>query len=1063
MDLLRGVDCLDDVQVADYLERRLAGAAVVQLQAHLDECPGCLALVSQLADPSVRAAPDGLRLGRTIASGGMGLIIEAYDTHLRRTIALKVPRTLDAGVRRRFEREVHVTARLQHPAILPVYAAGTLGAGEPYYAMRLVDGQSLDAVIAAASSLEARLPLLRVVTQVAGAIAYAHAQGVIHRDIKPANVLVGAFGEVVVIDWGLARVVSEPDEDVGAGLALGSPGPQLDGGEALTVDGAIIGTPAYMAPEQARGEPATERADVYALGALLYHVLRGVPPGRGAPADLASTTPGLPRDLVAIVHEAMAVEPTARYASAAGLAADLARFEAGRLVDAHRYTAWQLFRRWAARHRTALAVGGLLATALGVTAFVASRRVEHAERTRTTQHTASGDLVGWMLEDLRQKLGKVGKLELLDGFGEKIDAYYGALGGASAALTSDDLRRWAEATEVLAEVARDSGDLVEAEARSARTLALRGQVVASAPGDADDVAALGLSHKFHAEVQVDLGATRDALASFASAEAAYVAAIAAAPERAIRHLDLAVLLAKRGEFEAGGADRAAAPDTFGRAMAALDAAMARASADATFDEERATVLLAVSRGEAAAGHLDRAVELAAQSLASAERFAQRDPSPRARTAVAASAITVGDLERDRGGLEAALVAYQRFVATFAALTQHDPANVDWQAAHALGLVRVGGLHQRRGDVQAAADAYEQGLVVRQALVDHAPENQAALRELGDSFDRLGFLAADRGALREAIARLRQGLEVTRRLSALDPAQSLYVDDVCNSLGNISELERRQGLATASLVTAREALAAAQLADQQATTLRRRRQLSKTWTHVGESLFADGQHAAGMAAYREAQAIDEAMVAAHPDDGDAHRELAGVLETLVERGTAAKPSVALAERAVAVRRAIVATAPDELLDQHQLSYGLLVLANAAMKAGDGDAAQRASHEASTIAVALSAREPDNLTWAQQVMQAAGVDGDIALERGLRPQALAAFQTAVDIAAGVLATDERVDAKVQAATYRVKLARLSAAPRRTELIAIARRDLEALAQAGVLTAEGRTLLADIRAGR
>lgn len=295
--------CLDDAEVLDYVEQRLAEASIAEIREHLDACSDCLGLVGQLAEPAPRGDSAGLTLGRTISSGGMGVIVEAVDT-LERRIAIKLPRSSDPAVRRRFDREVKITAQLQHPAIVPVYAAGTFDDGEPYYAMRLVDGVSLDIAIRRTTSLAERLALIRVVTVAASALAYAHSEAIIHRDVKPSNILVGKFGEVVVIDWGLARSLSDAAPADTDDLAIGSPRT-----EGATAAGTVLGTPAYMPPEQARGELLDERADVYALGAALYHVLRGQPPGANAAADLATAEPGLPRDLLAIVSRAMARDP----------------------------------------------------------------------------------------------------------------------------------------------------------------------------------------------------------------------------------------------------------------------------------------------------------------------------------------------------------------------------------------------------------------------------------------------------------------------------------------------------------------------------------------------------------------------------------------------------------------------------------------------------------------------------------------------------------------------------------------------------------------------------------
>jgi serine/threonine protein kinase len=188
------------------------------------------------------------------ARGGLGRVLRAFDRRLARTVAIK-ELLHDDGVER-FEREARLSAKLQHPAIVPVYEAGWTPEGKPFYVMRLVEGRSLREAIDATRTLDERLALLGKVTTVATAVAYAHDQGVVHRDLKPSNVVVGAFGETVLIDWGLAKVMGDPDDDARSSLI------QFDNDGTTTMPGTILGTPVYMAPEQAAGREVDARADV---------------------------------------------------------------------------------------------------------------------------------------------------------------------------------------------------------------------------------------------------------------------------------------------------------------------------------------------------------------------------------------------------------------------------------------------------------------------------------------------------------------------------------------------------------------------------------------------------------------------------------------------------------------------------------------------------------------------------------------------------------------------------------------------------------------------------------
>ena len=317
-----------------------------------------------------------------LARGGGGRIVRARDLAFDRVVALKEPLDPVHGGDR-LRAEAAILASLQHPSIVPIYDHGTRLDGVPFFAMKLVDGRSLREVIRAARTLEQRLALIPQVVAVAEAVAYAHSQGVIHRDLKPANVLVGAFGETIVIDWGIAKARSTdvPAGDDRGDQATARPGPVI---ATTTGTGAILGTPAYMAPEQARGERVDARADVYALGGILYHVLAGAPPfaGRpggdviaavlaGAPEPIEQLQQRVPADLAAIVTKAMARDPADRYPTAGGFAEDLIRFETGRLVAARRYSLIARARRLVRRRAGWFAAAGLAAASAGAAILLA--------------------------------------------------------------------------------------------------------------------------------------------------------------------------------------------------------------------------------------------------------------------------------------------------------------------------------------------------------------------------------------------------------------------------------------------------------------------------------------------------------------------------------------------------------------------------------------------------------------------------------------------------------------------------------------------------------------------
>jgi serine/threonine protein kinase len=243
-------------------------------------------------------------LVRELGRGGMGIVYEVRDAELQRNVAMKV-------ASEDWAREARIVAALEHPGIVPVHDGGTLADGRFFYTMKLVRGVRLDEWMKDERSLTERL---RLFARICEPVAFAHANGVVHRDLKPENVMIGDFGAVLVMDWGVARASAEHD-------------------------GLVAGTLGYMAPEVARGERADARADVFALGAIL-----------------AFLVPDAPRPLAAIVAKAKNAEASMRYADAASLRDDVLRHLDGEPVSAYRESVLERIGRWSARHRVLLAL-----------------------------------------------------------------------------------------------------------------------------------------------------------------------------------------------------------------------------------------------------------------------------------------------------------------------------------------------------------------------------------------------------------------------------------------------------------------------------------------------------------------------------------------------------------------------------------------------------------------------------------------------------------------------------------------------------------------------------------
>jgi hypothetical protein len=330
-------------------------------------------------------------VGPELARGGLGRVATALDRTLQRRVAIKELRVRTAAGRRRFVREALTTARLQHPAIIPVLDAGAWDSGDPFLVLRLLDGKTLADELVARDSTEARLALVPSLLAIADALGYAHAQRVIHRDVKPSNIMLGPHGEAVLLDWGVAYDESASELEI-EGLGRGPEPHGRGSSERLTQVGAIAGTVRYMSPEQARGERPTPAFDVYSLGATIANVLSGQTPFgdlahdeivaklRAGITSIPALPAEVPPDLAAIVTKATAPRAE-RYPHAGLLADDLRKLIAGQLVSARRYTRGQLLARWARRNRVLLATASAALVAIGLIAAFAVRSVIHERNT----------------------------------------------------------------------------------------------------------------------------------------------------------------------------------------------------------------------------------------------------------------------------------------------------------------------------------------------------------------------------------------------------------------------------------------------------------------------------------------------------------------------------------------------------------------------------------------------------------------------------------------------------------------------------------------------------------
>ncbi len=419
------------------------------------------------------------RFRAVIGRGGGGVVLRVWDSKLNRALAMKVvlgreeerlsgdtPR-VDGRTLSRFVDEARIAAQLNHPGIVPVHELGADDAGRAFFTMKLVKGENLACIFEKVFTGEGdwnQPRALGYLLRVCEAMAYAHDKGVVHRDLKPANVMVGPYGEVHVMDWGLARVLGEkdtrdlrirpqPQPPISAvdSFRAGERKAQADS-PLITMDGAAVGTPAYMSPEQARGEleDVGPRSDVYAVGAMLYHLLTGEPPftPRGAhapqlvvltnvmhgpPKPVEELSPRAAPELVAICEKAMQRQSTSRYGSMLELAADLRAFLEGRVVEAYETGTWAETKKWVQRNK-ALAVS-LLVTVLAIAALIVALIWAFAQQKHVAEVAQANERRAMSAEaDVRAAKAQA---EALARASEESD-YVAALGGVAVALKASE-------------------------------------------------------------------------------------------------------------------------------------------------------------------------------------------------------------------------------------------------------------------------------------------------------------------------------------------------------------------------------------------------------------------------------------------------------------------------------------------------------------------------------------------------------------------------------------------------------------------------------------------------
>jgi serine/threonine-protein kinase len=732
----------------------IPAADVQQSLADLPAAPGAPL-------PSTVAYEPGLRqrytLTRLHAQGGIGQVWLAHDQDLGRDVALKELRPDRGGspaAVARFLEEAKVTGQLEHPGVVPVYELVQPPDGRPCYAMRFVGGRTLaDAIreyhrqrqAGQAGALGLR-ELLTAFVGVCKTVAYAHSRGVLHRDLKPANVALGDYGEVVVLDWGLAKVLGRAEEP--AGLLPVALGPADEAGR--TQQGQVLGTPAYMAPEQARGrlDLLDPRSDVYGLGAVLYEVLTGEPPFSGAdtPAVLQRVlqepavpprqrVPAAPAALAAVCLKALAKRPEDRYPSAGELAQDVERWLADEPVSAWREPLGVRVGRWVRRHRSAVAALAvvLLAAVGGLSAGVwlldrTNQRID-AERRRADENfrqarQAVDDYHTAVSENVLLNSGVPGIQPLRKELLGRALAYYQAF----AAHHGDDpaLRRdLARAYYRMGVISKDLGKTGEGLAHLQEGRRLYEELLGPAPHDTDLQAELARAERHAATLLYITGEKDEAVRVCRSALGRCEEVLQASPGSLDKRADLAWChnnLAFLYEFTGHG-DLAAPQYT-----------------------------------QALRQWRDLAVAAPEQPLYTNNLL-------RTATNVASTHVRTGQFRGAVGELEELVPLGER-------LAQEHPEVADFVGTSALTQWTLGRLARTSGDRERAGPALRQAAETLEKLTETQPSLAMPRQMLASTYALQGEDFLDGGRDKEARVAFEKALAVAKK-PASDDAKSMY--------------------------------------------------------------------------------------------------------------------------------------------------------------------------------------------------------------------------------------------------------------------------------------------------
>ena len=921
-------------------------------------------------------------LGRH-AEGGLGTVSVAEDRQFRRRVAFKQIKGRfadDSQARGRFLLEAEVTGGLEHPGIVPVYGLGRDADGRPFYAMRFVRGETLkDVAEGFHTSGEpfdsvAFRKLLGHFGDVCQAIAYAHSRGVLHRDLKPANVMLGRFGETLVVDWGLAKVEGEsaadPAGDDGARLRLSG------SGSVETLAGSAVGTPAYMPPEQAAGrlEEVGPASDVYALGATLYSILCGRPPFRGEdlPALLRRVQEGdvesprgvredVPKALEAVCLKAMSLRPRDRYGSPKELADEIERWLADEPVAAAAEPPSARARRWVRKHPRLVAgtAAAVLVSLVGSAAFAGVLRGKNAELTQANAAERAARVAAEDAKEVaRRSEALAGRrtrtaVRTLAAVVNDLQRGLKGLPGGRGVRTRILQSALPPLEEIAEEVfAGPAPDLTQATALTdlADLLLTSGEVAASAPpgGEGAVSSALRLAEQ-----------ARDVARRFAEA---------GGPAADWRRTE-AVAEQRIGDASRRLGDLAAAAAAYDRSLAIWEGLMRSEGRTESLLGQATVSLRRVAEARLAASDLPAARGLAGRSeAASSELLGLTPESPEALGLRPPAFDLLGEIAMAEGDLAAAEAAFAKAAAAAGRWRERIPNAPEAVNAEAVAADKAAEVRLRMGDAAGAAAGFERSLRLRRDLAADDPTDRAARRAVSVSLGNLSQARAAAGEMAAAVELAEESSRVREELAADAPEDAAAARDVFVALLRLSRLRSSTGDVAGGLADAtRAAEVAAKLAGADPANAAAARDAAAGFDLLGNARQAAGDLGGAREAFNSALELARKL-AAGGDSAAARRDLLVSLSraaSLAARAGDLDAARAASGEALETARSIAERYPDDVSARRDVGILLAEAGGVAADAGDREAAARHYGEALEVARGVAAEEPENPAFRRTV--------------------------------------------------------------------------------------------------